>query len=241
MRVLWHLNCSFTLLAFGLFQEKKGRAKLGLFFRCFISNAQKGRGKGFMKKVSILLTLFIFASINHALCDPVKSIKGDEAQVTAREMGKNGVVMQKKAAPAKKPTGWIKKNQTARSDINFLRTLEEKERSPWVESPDKVISFRDFSENVWKNQFSSSPQMKEIKSSGSNSRRFVLTSNRYGNGSFEEGNILTTLRLLHSKEHTFKEIFMGFRFSLDLTSRRLFLQMNVAPSTETTSGFMIRF
>jgi len=194
-----------------------------------------------MKKVSILLTLFIFASINHALCDPVKSIKGAEVQVTAREMGKNGVVVQEKAAPAKKPTGWIKKNQTARSNINFLRTLEEKKRSQWVESPDKVISFREFSENVWKNQFFSSSQVREVKSSGPDSRRFVLTSNRDGNGLFEEGNILTTLRLLHSKEQSFKEIFMGFRFSFDLTSRRVFLQMNVAPSTEITSGFMIRF
>ena len=230
-----------TLITFGLFQEKNGRAKLGLFFRCFVSNVQKGPGKGFMKKVSILLTLFIFASINHALCDPVKSIKGAEVQVTTREMGKNGGVVQEKAAPAKKPTGWIKKNQTARGNINFLRTLEEKKRSQWVESPDKVISFREFSENVWKNQFSSSPQVREVKSSGPDSRRFVWTSNRDGNGLFEEGNILTTLRLMHSKEQTFKEIFMGFRFSFDLTSRRVFLQMNVAPSTEITSGFMIRF
>ncbi len=194
-----------------------------------------------MKKVSILLTLFIFASMNHALCDPVKSIKGAEGQVTARKIGKNRGVIQKKAAPAKKPTGWIEKNQTEGSDINFLRTLEEKKRSQWVESPDKVISFREFSENALRNQFASPPRVREIKSSSPDSRRLVLTSNRDGNGSFEEGNLLTALRLRQSKEQTFKEIFMGFRFSFDLTSRHVFLQMNVAPSTETTSGFMIRF
>lgn len=193
-----------------------------------------------MKKVAILLTLFIFASINPALCDPVKSAKAVEGQVTPMKLDKNRVVMQKKAAPAKKPAGWIKKNQTGSSDVNFLGTLEEKKRFQWVGSADKLISSLEFSETARRNSFTSPLQVKKIESSPDPSKS-VLTSNRDGHGSFGEGKFSATLRLLQSKEQTFKEIFMGFRFSFDLTSRHLFLEMNVAPATDTTSGVMIRF
>jgi len=194
-----------------------------------------------MKKVSILLTLFIFASFTRALCDPVKSIKGAEVQATTMKMDKNKVVMQKKTGPAKKPTGWMKKNQPKLRDVNFLRTLEEKKRSQWVESSDEVISSREFLESVWGNKFSSPLQAREIKPSILDSGKSILKSYSDGNGSFEEGKILTTLKHLQSKEELFKKVFMGFRFSFDLTSRHVFLEMDVAPSTETRSGFMIRF
>ncbi len=194
-----------------------------------------------MKNLSILLTLFIFASFNEALCDPVKSMEGAAVQVTERKIDKNKDVVQKNAAPAKKPAGWIKKNQTPRGDISFLRAREEMTRSLWVESPDKVISSREFLENVWKNHFFSPSHVREVKSSPPDSGRSASMSSRDGIGLSEGGNFLTTLRHLHSKEQTFKEIFMGFRFSFDLTSRRVFLHMDVAPSTETPSGFMIRF
>ncbi len=193
-----------------------------------------------MKKVAILLTLFIFASIDSALCDPVKSVKGVEGQVTPVKLGKNKVVMQKKAAPAKKTAGWIKRNQTGSSDVDFLRTLEEKKRFQWVGSADKLISSLEFSETARRNSFVNPLRVKRIESS-SDPAKSVLTSARDGNGSFEEGKFSATLRLLQSKEQTFKEIFMGFRFSFDLTSRHLFLEMNVAPATDTTSGVMIRF
>ena len=200
-----------------------------------------------LRKVAILLTLFIFGMIARAWCDPVKSKKGAAIQLTTMKMDENRAVLQKKTVPAKESAEWSKKSQAKLRDVNFLRTLEEKKRSQWVESSDKVIYSREFSENAWRNKFSGPLQVRETKSSSSDSGQSVLKPYPIlkpypdGDGSFEEGKILTTLKLLQSREETFKEIFMGFRFSVDLTNGHALLEMNVAPSTEKRSGFMIRF
>lgn len=194
-----------------------------------------------LRKVAILLTLFIFGMIARAWCDPVKSIKGAAIQLTTMKMDENRAVLQKKTVPAKESAEWFKKSQAKLRDVNFLRTLEEKKRSQWVESSDKVIYSREFLENAWRNKFFSPQQVRETKSSSSDSGQSILKPYPDGDGSFEEGKILTTLKLLQSREETFKEIFMGFRFSVDLTNGHVLLEMNVAPSTEKRSGFMIRF
>ena len=194
-----------------------------------------------LRKVAILLTLFIFGMIARAWCDPVKSIKGAAIQLTTMKMDENRAVLQKKTEPAKESAEWFKKNQAKLRVVNFLRTLEEKKRSQWVESSDKVIYSREFLENAWRNKFFSPQQVRETKSSSSDFGQSILKPYPDGDGSFEEGKILTTLKLLQSREETFKEIFMGFRFSVDLTNGHVLLEMNVAPSTEKRSGFMIRF
>lgn len=193
-----------------------------------------------MKQVSILLTLFIFGSFVRAWSDPVKSIKDAAVQVTAMKIGVNNALMQKKTEPVKEPAEWLKNSQERLRDVDFLRTLEEKKRSQWVESSDKVISSREFSENVWRNRSTSPLQAREIKSSGFDFGKSFLNSYPDRNGSFEEGKILKTLRLLQSKEETFKQIFMGFCFSFD-PAGHMFLGVNVTPPTETRSGLMIRF
>jgi hypothetical protein len=194
-----------------------------------------------LKKVAILLTLFIFGMIARAWCDPVKSINGAAVQLTTMKIDENRAVLQKKKEPVNGSAEWSKKSQARLRDVNFLRTLEEKKKSQWVESSDKVIYSREFSENVWRNRLSGSIHARETKTSGSDPGQPALKPYPDGNGSFEEGKILTTLRLLQSREETFKEIFMGFRFSFDLTNGHVLLEMNVSSSTEKGSGFMIRF
>jgi hypothetical protein len=61
------------------------------------------------------------------------------------------------------------------------------------------------------------------------------------NDSLEQATTFTKLKLLQSREETFKEIFMGVCFSFDLTNGQVLLEMNVTPSTEKRSGFLIRF
>ncbi len=194
-----------------------------------------------MRRVAILLSLFIFAMIDRAWCDPVKSVNKAAVQLTTMKMDENKAVMQEKTGLAKRSTEWSKKNQANFRDINLLRTPEEKKKPQWVESQDKLTYSREVLENAWRNRFFTSPQVKEPKSSTQDSGQSILKLNQDGNGYFEEGKILTTLRLLQSKEETFKEIFMGFRFSFDLTNGHVFLEMNVAPSSEKRSGFIIRF
>jgi hypothetical protein len=212
-----------------------------LFFHCFFSNAQKGLRKVVLRRVSILLTLFIFGMIAPAWCDPVKSINGAAIQLTTMKMDENKATMLKKTEPAKGSPEWLKKSQARPRDLNFLRTLEERKRSQWVESSDKVIYSLEFSENVCRNKFSNSLYATETKSLSSGSGQYILKPYPDGDGSFEEAKILTTLRLRQSREETFKEVFMGFRFSLDLTNGHVFLEINLTPSTEKRSGFLIRF
>jgi hypothetical protein len=201
----------------------------------------EGPEKVLRKKFSILLILFIFGSFVRAWSDPVKSQKDAAVQVTAMTMGVNTVVIQKKAEPVKEPARWMKNSQDRLRDVGFLRTLEEKKRSLWVEMSDKVISSREFSENIWRNRSSSPLKAPEIKPSGFDFEKSSLNSYPDRNGSLEEGNILKTLKLLRSKEETFKQIFMGFRFSFDPTGGHLSLEVNVTPPAETQSGLMIRF
>lgn len=194
-----------------------------------------------LRKVAVLLTLFIFGMIVRAWCDPVKSINVAAIQLTTMKMDENKAVMQEKTGFAKRSTEWSKKSQANFRDINLLRTPEEKKRWQWVESPDKLIYSREFLENAWKNRFFSSREVRETKSSTPDSGQSILKPYQDANGYFEEGRILTPLKLLRSKEETLKEIFMGFRFSFDLTNGHVLLEMNVTPSSEKKSGLTIRF
>jgi len=156
-------------------------------------------------------------------------------------MDKNEAPLQKKAGPAKERTESLNKNPATFRDVDFLRNLEEKKKSQWLESLDEVIYTREFSENGRRNNLGGPLQVKKSKSSGTDSGQSILRPYPDGNGYFGEGRIFKTLRLFKSREETFKEIFMGFRFSFDLTYGHLLLEMNVAPSSEKSSGFGIRF
>ena len=194
-----------------------------------------------LTKVAILSTLFIFGMIYRAWCDPVKSINDAAVQLTTIKMDKNKAIMQKKTEPPKESTGWLKTSQANFRNVDFLKSVEGKKRSQWVESSDKVIYSREFSENDWRNKSPSPPEITETKSSISNSGQFISKLSSDGNGYLEIEKILTTLKLLQSKEDLLKEIFVGFRFSFDLTNGHVHLEMNVAPSSEKRSGFILRF
>jgi hypothetical protein len=193
-----------------------------------------------LRRVSILFTLFIFGMIARAWCDPVKSINGAAIQLRTMKMGENKATMLKKTEPAKGSPEWLKKSQARPRDMNFLRTLEEKKRSQWVESLDKVIFFHEFSENARRNKFSN-PLHSETNSSSSDSGQSTLKAYPDDNDPLEQAKTFTKLKLLQSRKETFKEIFMGFHFSFNLTNGHVLLEMNVIPSTEKRSGFLIQF
>ena len=177
-----------------------------------------------------------------AWCDPVKSNNGAAVQITRMKMDENKAAMLKKTEPANGFPEWLKRSQARPGDVNFLRILGEKKRPQRVESSEREIYSPEFSENSRRNEFSKLPYVTETTSSNSDSRE--STSKTYpaeGNNSLEQSNTFTKLKLLQSREEIFKEIFMGVCFSFDLTNGRVILEMNVTPSTEKKSGFLIRF
>ena len=122
-----------------------------------------------------------------------------------------------------------------------MKPQEEKKWWQWAESWDEVISSREFLQNAWRDKLFNSQQIREPKSSSTEFGQTILKPSADENGYFEQGKILTLLKLLHAKEETFKEIFMGFRFSFHPTNGRVLLEMNVSPSSEKRSGLIIRF
>jgi len=195
-----------------------------------------------LKKVPILLTLFIFGIILRAWCDPVKSTNEAAVQLTTMKMDENKAVVQKRTQSAEESTEWLKKFQAKLRDVNFLRSLEEKKKWQWVEPLDEVMDSHESLENVWRNKFSSPLQVRRTKSSSAELGQSILKPSPDESGYLEQEKNLTILKHLHStREEIFKEIFMGFRFSLDLTSGHVLLEMNVTPSSEKRSGLLIRF
>ena len=148
-------------------------------FPLFFLKRSEGSKKLVLTKVSILLTLFIFAMIVRAWCDPVKSIHGAAIQLTTMKMDENKAVMQEKTEPAKESTEWSKKSQLKLRDVNFLGTLEERKRSRWVESSDKVIYSRKFLKSAWRNKFFIPRQVRETKSSSSDFGQSILKKEKF--------------------------------------------------------------
>jgi len=193
------------------------------------------------KRVAILLTLFIFGNAIHAWCDPVKTTKNNDTPLKAMKIDGIKALLLKKAGPANEPADSSKGPQTKFEDGDLLRILEEKMRFLWQGSWDEMISIREFSRSGRGYNFFGPPQLKDLKSSGSDSGQSILKPPPDEEGYFGDVTMLRTLRLLSSREETLKKMFMGLSFSLDLTYGHLLLEMNVTPSSERKSGFIIHF
>ena len=242
MRLFWHSNCSFTHANFDLLQDKNCETRYCLFFHCFLSSARNGQTRMAMIRVAILLSLFIFGSIVLAWSDPAKSIKDGTNPFMTTKMEESRPALLKKPGPAKDAAESSKKSRAKFPDMNFLRTLEEKKRSQWVGSLDEVIYTLEFSENGRRTDFLDPRRaQQEAKSPRSDLDPATMRPYPDENGYLEERRMLKILRHLQLREEAFKEIFMGFRFSFDLTYGYLLLEMNVKPSSEKGSGILIRF
>lgn len=211
------------------------------------------------RKVAILLILFIFGIITQVWANPVKSINNAANQEMIMKMDENKGAIQKKKGHAKDAIKSSEKRQTRfqpsiphtddgliigtpELDVNFLRAVKEKKRSPLTECLDKVIFLYDYVQDIWRDKFPNFMGLAEAKSSNPDLRQSPLGSYPNGNKYFEEGRILATFKLLQSKrEELFKEIFMGFRFSFNPMSEHMFLEMNVTPSSEIGPGIIISF
>jgi len=212
-----------------------------------------------IKKTAILLFLFIFGITTQVYADSVKSTKNNVNQETIMKIDENKVALQKKAGGSKESIKSlkIKKAKTPLStpysdygevivssqcDVNFSKTLEERKRSPFAQSVDKVIYSYGFSQNAWREKFLNVRGVAEAKSSNPNMGQSQLESYSFANKYFEERRILETFKLLQFKrEEISKGIVMGFRLSFNPVSGHMFLEMNVTPSFEKISGFTIPF
>jgi len=197
-----------------------------------------------IKTTAILLFLFIFGITTEAYAGSVKSMKNTVNQEIIMKIDENKIALQKKAkAPSSHPySDYGEIIVSSLFDISFSKSLEERKRSPFVHSVNKVIYSYGFFQNAWREKFLNVRGVAEVKSSSRNMDPSQLESYSFGNKYFEERRILETFKLLQlKKEEISKGIFMGFRFSFNPVSRHMFLEMNVTPSFEKISGMTIPF
>lgn len=211
-----------------------------------------------IKKVSILLILFIFGTIAPGWTDEVKSIDNMTNQEIREIMDKNKATLREKKRLAITATQLSKITQNrsptnipyidyglrvrrATLKINFLKAVEENKRSPLSECLDRVISSYDFVQHVWKDKLFNFMGTAEAHLSKPELSQSNLGSPSTGNKYFDEDKFLDKFMLLKPKrEEIFKEIFMELRLTYIPVSRHVFLEMNVTPS-ENKTGFIISF
>jgi hypothetical protein len=172
------------------------------------------------------------------------------------KIDENKIALQKKAMGSKESIKLSKKTKSQSSipyadygeitissqfDVNFLKTLGEKKTS-FSDCLDKMIYSYGISQNAWGEKFLNFSGVAEAKSLNPDVKQSHLGSYPPGNKNFEERRILQVFKLLQLKrEEISKEIVLGFRLSFNPVSGHMFLEMNVTPSFEKGSGFIIPF
>jgi hypothetical protein len=210
------------------------------------------------KKISILLTFFIFVIVIQVEANEVKSVKYTANRVTTIKMDENTGGIQGKIVPAKEHARSTKKlkaglqsgmlfdyrgtPESTKVSVNFLKALTEVKKFPLGDSLYKVIHSYYFFQDIWRDRSLSSGEVNGAKSSNSGSRQSISNPHPMGDYYFGEGRIPPTFKLLQSKkEETFKEVFMGFRLSFDPKSAHMLVEMNISPSSEKGPGVIIPF
>jgi hypothetical protein len=210
-----------------------------------------------IKTAAILLFLFIFGITAQGYADSVKSKKNTVNQETMMKIDENKVALQKKAMGSKESIKLSKKNKyqssipyadygeiviSSQFDVNFLKTLGEKKKTSFSDCLDKMIYSYGISQHAWGEKFLNFSGVAETKSLNSDVNQPHLGSYPPGNKIFEERRILEVFKLLQLKrEEISKEIVLGFRLSFNPVRGHMFLEMNVTPSFEKGSGFIIPF
>jgi hypothetical protein len=211
-----------------------------------------------IEKISILSTIVIFVMVIQVEADDVKSVKYTANRETIIKMDKNKGFLQKRIELAKTPVKSSKKLiagfqsailhdceatlDSTKLGVNFPKTLEEEKKLQLIDFLHKAIYSYEFFQDAWKDRSLSSRKINESKSSNSDFGQPILKPYPIGDKYFEEGNMLSTFRLLQSKrEETFKEIFMGFRLSFDPKSTHMLVEINISPSSEKGPGVIIPF
>lgn len=211
-----------------------------------------------IKKISILLTFFIFVMVIQVEANDVKSVKYAANRDMIIKMDENTGVIQKRIEPVKEPArstkkpkagsqsvglfDYVGKLNSPKQGVNFLKALEEMKKLHLTDSLQKVIYSYPFFQDVLKERFFNPRETNGTKSSNSGSAQSITTLVPNGDNYYGEGKMLPTFKLLQSKkEETFKEIFMGLRLFFDPKSTHMLVEMNISPSYEKGPGVIIPF
>jgi len=177
-----------------------------------------------IKRITILLPLFIFGIVTQVWADPTG---------TLNETLYQGSIISSSETPVS--------TEDAKFEVNsFLEILKANKKFKWIESIDKIISHYKFGETTWRYKFLDPQGVKETKSLNSEFRQSTLKMHPNVNRYLEEGGAQVMFELLQSKLKR-TEIFMLFRLSFNPKVEQMFLEMHLTPSSDKGVNFFIPF
>jgi hypothetical protein len=178
----------------------------------------------FIKRITILLPLFIFGIVIQVWADTTG---------TLNETLYQGNIVSSSEAPVS--------TENVKFEVNsFLEILKANKKFKLIESIDKMISHYKLGETTWRYKFLDPQGVKETNSLNSELRQSTLKRYTNANRYFEEGGAQVMFELLQSKLKR-TEIFMLFRLSFNPKVEQMFLEMHLTPSSDKGVNFFIPF
>jgi hypothetical protein len=168
-----------------------------------------------IKRITVLLVLFIFGSAN--------CVWADEADT------RNGGFYDRQA------------QKDAKFELRFLlEGLKANHRLKLIESIDKIVSLYKLPSTPWIYKLLDHQGVKERKFLNSEFKQSIPRLSPSGNRYLEEDGAKVTFELLESKLKK-AEILMLFHITFNPKGERTFLEMHVTPSSEKGINFLIPF
>jgi len=168
-----------------------------------------------IKRITILLFLFIFGIVTWVWADPAGTLNGNFYLGKGQDDNKFGL-------------------------NSLLESLRENKGSKLIESIDRLFSLYKIDETTWRYKFLDHQGVKETKSLNSefstSISKFYPNSNRY----VEEEGTKAIFELLQSKSKR-AEIFILFHLFFNPKRDQMFLEMNLTPSSDKGVNFFIPF
>jgi len=168
-----------------------------------------------IKRITILLFLFIFGIVIQVLADPAGKLNGNFYLGKGQDDNKFGL-------------------------NSLLENLRENKGLKLIESIDRLVSIYKIGETTWRYKFLDHQGVKETKSLNSEFSTSILKFHPNSNRYVEEEGAKVIFELLQSKLKR-TEIFILFHLSFNPKRDQMFLEMHLTPSSDKGVNFFIPF
>lgn len=184
-----------------------------------------------IKRITILLQLFIFCIVIQVWADTTGTLNGTFYEESIIKMNK----LEERHQP-----GISYKDDGEVPEDAFLESPKANKKLKLIESIEKIISYYKFGETTWRYKFLDHQGVKETKSLNSEYGQSILKLHSNVNRYLEEGGTQVTFELFQSKLKR-TEIFILFNLSFNPKAELIFLEMHLTPSSGKGVNFFIPF
>ena len=184
-----------------------------------------------VKRIAILLTLFIFCIVFQAWAGTTGTLNGTFYE---------GSIIKMNNIEERPQLDRSYRDDEEVPESAFSERPEVKKRFSLTESLEKIFSIYKFAEPKWRYKFLDSQGFKETKHLNLEYGPSILNPYSNGNRYLEEGGAQVIFELLQSKLKK-TEIFILFNLTFNPKPELIFIEMNITPSSEKGVNFLIPF